>query len=74
MAIQPKKHPMPSQEPAERIRNFDEVALGYTAEIAVEEASRCLHCKNAPCVSNCPVNVAIPDFIGAIKNRSRRYY
>lgn len=67
MAIQQKAHPMPSQPADVRIHNFDEVALGYTAEIAVEEASRCLHCKNAPCVSGCPVNVAIPDFIDEIK-------
>lgn len=58
---------MPSQAPEVRVHNFDEVALGYTAEIAVEEAQRCLHCKNAPCVAGCPVNVAIPDFIEAIK-------
>ena len=67
MAIQTKQNPMPSQAPKDRIRNFDEVALGYTAEIAVKEASRCLHCKNAPCITNCPVNVAIPDFIDALK-------
>ena len=68
MAINPKKHEMPTQEPAVRAHNFDEVALGYTAEIAVEEASRCLNCKNKPCISGCPVNIEIPDFIGHIKN------
>ena len=68
MAINPKKHEMPTQEPAVRAHNFDEVALGYTAEIAVEEANRCLNCKNKPCISGCPVNIEIPDFIGHIKN------
>lgn len=58
-----KKTPMPEQPPEERIRNVKEVALGYTAEMAVEEAKRCLHCKHRPCVAKCPVNVAIPDFI-----------
>ena len=58
--------PMPEQEPNIRNRNFKEVALGYTAEMAMEEASRCLHCKHMPCVSGCPVNVKIPDFIAKI--------
>ena len=58
-----KKNPMPSQAPDERNRNFKEVALGYTAEMAIDEAKRCLNCKNRPCVSGCPVRVAIPDFI-----------
>ncbi|MBO4989753.1 MAG: NADPH-dependent glutamate synthase [Clostridia bacterium] len=65
--MSPKKNPMPSQEPAIRARNFKEVTLGYTAEIAVDEANRCLHCKNAPCVQGCPVNIHIPDFIQKIK-------
>jgi glutamate synthase (NADPH/NADH) small chain len=67
MAIVPKKHPMPVQEPAVRARNFKEVAIGYTAEIAVDEAKRCLNCKNKPCVQGCPVNIAIPDFISKVK-------
>ncbi len=67
MAIEPKKHEMPTQDPLVREKNFKEVALGYTAEIAVEEANRCLNCKNKPCVSGCPVNIDIPDFISQIK-------
>ena len=66
MPIIPKKHEMPTQAPEVRARNFNEVALGYTAEIAVAEAQRCLNCKNRPCVSGCPVNVNIPDFIAQI--------
>lgn len=58
-----KKTPMPSQEPDVRNKNFDEVALGYTEEMAIGEAKRCLNCKNKPCVSGCPVNVRIPEFI-----------
>ena len=68
MAINPKKHEMPAQEPSVRARNFKEVALGYPAEIAVEEAKRCLNCKNRPCVSGCPVNISIPEFISKIKS------
>lgn len=67
MAINQKKHQMPTQDPEVRAHNFNEVALGYTAEIAVEEAKRCLNCKNKPCVSGCPVNVNIPDFITKMK-------
>ena len=66
MAIIPKKHEMPAQPPVVRARNFREVALGYDEETAVAEAERCLHCKNQPCVSGCPVNIAIPDFIRLI--------
>lgn len=61
--MSPKKAPMPSQEPNVRNKNFLEVALGYTQEVAVEEAQRCLHCKHKPCVSGCPVHIQIPDFI-----------
>ena len=67
MAIIPKKHEMPTQAPEVRAHNFKEVALGYTAEIAIEEANRCLNCKNRPCVEGCPVNINIPDFITKIK-------
>ena len=55
------KVPMPEQDPNVRNKNFLEVAMGYTEEMAMEEASRCLNCKNKPCVSGCPVNVRIPD-------------
>ena len=57
------KVPMPEQAPDVRNKNFEEVALGYTAEMAMEEAARCLNCKNKPCVGGCPVNVPIPGFI-----------
>ncbi|MBR4162214.1 MAG: NADPH-dependent glutamate synthase [Solobacterium sp.] len=67
MAIDPKKHEMPTQAPEVRAHNFQEVALGYTEEIALAEASRCLNCKNQPCVGGCPVNIHIPEFIGRIK-------
>lgn len=60
------KQPMPSQEPSVRRRNFDEVALGYTPEQAVDEAKRCLNCKNKPCVGKCPVQVDIPSFIALV--------
>ena len=62
-----KKNPMPSQEPLVRARNFEEVTLGYSPEVAIDEAQRCLHCKNAPCIQGCPVNIHIPDFIDKIK-------
>ncbi|MDE6104488.1 MAG: NADPH-dependent glutamate synthase [Clostridia bacterium] len=67
MALNPKKHDMPVQEASVRAKNFSEVALGYTKELAVAEADRCLNCKNRPCVEGCPVNVSIPDFISKIK-------
>ena len=57
------KNPMPSQDPNVRNKNFKEVTLGYTEEMALDEAQRCLNCKNKPCVSGCPVNIHIPDFI-----------
>ena len=67
MAIDPKKHEMPTQPPQARARNFDEVALGYDPETARAEAARCLNCKNRPCVSGCPVNIQIPEFIDKVK-------
>ena len=74
--IIPHKNPMPAQDPVERARNFNEVAMGYSAEAAAAEANRCLQCKNRPCSAGCPVEVDIPafielaaqkDFAGAIK-------
>jgi len=64
--MSPKKVPIPEQDPNVRNRNFLEVALGYTEEMAKEEAQRCLQCKHRPCVEGCPVNVQIPDFIKLI--------
>lgn len=62
----PNKTPMPEQEPNVRNKNFEEVALGYTEEMAINEATRCLNCKHRPCVSGCPVSVPIPDFIAHV--------
>ena len=62
-----KRNPMPSQEPSVRAHNFREVALGYTEEQAIDEANRCLNCKNMPCVAGCPVKIHIPEFIAKIK-------
>ncbi len=61
-----KKNEMPVQEPDVRNKNFSEVALGYTEEQAVDEAKRCLHCKNKPCVGGCPVQIDIPAFISEV--------
>ena len=61
-----KKNPMPSQDPNVRNKNFEEVALGYTEEQALDEAARCLNCKNKPCMQGCPVMVHIPDFIAEV--------
>lgn len=65
--MNPQKNVMPTQEPAVRAHNFSEVALGYSEETAVDEALRCLGCKNMPCVGGCPVNIRIPEFIAKIK-------
>ena len=61
------KNPMPTQDAKVRAHNFDEVALGYTEEQAIDEAMRCLNCKNMPCVDGCPVKIHIPEFIAKIK-------
>ena len=61
-----KKYPMPTQKAEIRCHNFEEVALGYTEELAMAEAKRCLGCKNAPCVTGCPVQIRIPEFIARV--------
>ena len=58
-----QKAPMPMQDAKERAHNFNEVALGYSAEIARDEAARCLNCRHKPCVSGCPVQIDIPAFL-----------
>lgn len=68
--MSPKKAPMPAQDPNVRNKNFLEVTTGYTEEVAVEEAQRCLNCKNKPCVSGCPVHIDIPSFIKEVANRN----
>ena len=67
--MRPDKVDMPVQDPNVRNRNFDEVALGYTEEMAVEEATRCINCKNKPCMGGCPVRVRIPEFIEKVANK-----
>ncbi|HIX89680.1 MAG TPA: NADPH-dependent glutamate synthase [Candidatus Agathobaculum pullicola] len=64
--MNPNKVPMPEQAPNVRNKNFDEVTLGYTPEMAIEEAQRCLNCKHKPCISGCPVQVKIPEFIALV--------
>ncbi len=61
------RNPMPTQDPIVRARNFNEVATGYTEEMAIDEAMRCLNCKHMPCVEGCPVKIHIPEFISKIK-------
>ena len=65
--MSPTRNPMPTQDPILRGKNFSEVALGYTEEMAIDEAMRCLNCKNMPCVQGCPVKIHIPEFIAKIK-------
>ena len=62
-----KKNEMPTQEAEVRAHNFNEVATGYTEEMAMDEAMRCLNCKNMPCVQGCPVKIHIPEFIAKIR-------
>lgn len=64
--MSPKKVNMPEQDPNVRNKNFLEVALGYTEQMAIEEAQRCLNCKHKPCMEGCPVNVKIPEFVSLI--------
>ncbi len=66
--MRPDRNEMPCQEPDVRNKNFKEVALGYTAEMAIDEAKRCINCKHKPCVSGCPVNIRIPEFIMEVAN------
>lgn len=66
MASKEPRHDMPVQDPKVRVTNFNEVALGYSAETAIAEAQRCLHCAKPRCVEGCPVHVDIPDFIAAL--------
>ncbi len=66
--VKTERHPMPTQRADVRVANFDEVALGYDAKLATEEAQRCLDCKNAPCMQGCPVGVQIPRFIRHVKD------
>jgi len=66
MAVKKTKHEMPEQKPKDRIKNFNEVPFGYDEKTAIEEAKRCLQCKNRPCVDGCPVEIDIPDFIKQI--------
>ncbi len=65
----PKKHEMPTQDPKVRATNFFEVATGYTEEMAISEAERCLHCPTKPCVNGCPVHIDIPEFIARVKEK-----
>ena len=64
----PTKRPMPLLDPVDRVKTFDEVATGYSAEDAAAESLRCLNCKNKPCVSGCPVGIDIPAFISELRN------
>lgn len=64
--MRPDKNPMPVQDPEVRIANVDEVAIGYTPEMAIDEAKRCLNCRHKPCIGGCPVNIHIPDFIARV--------
>ena len=66
MAVRKTKHEMPEQSPKERIKNFKEVPYGYDKETSIEEAKRCLQCKNKPCMDGCPVEIDIPGFIKCI--------
>ena len=70
--MQMNKTPMPEQDPRVRTHNFEEVATGYTAEMAIQEAQRCQDCRHKPCVEGCPVNVKIPDFIRLLKKGDAR--
>ena len=66
--MSPERNSMPTQDARERAHNFNEVALGYSEEAAINEAFRCLNCKNMPCVDGCPVKIRIPEFIAAVRS------
>ena len=66
--MNPKRNEMPVQDPEIRNKNFNEVALGYTPEQAIDEAQRCLNCKHKPCIAGCPVKIYIPEFIEQVAN------
>src|SRR5512136_718217 len=70
--IIPKKTPMPEQPPEERIRNYNEVPFGYTAEQAVAEAKRCLECAKPACMQGCPVNINVPGFLKLVAEQDFR--
>lgn len=70
--MSPKKNEMPTQAPEVRAHNFNEVATGYSEETALDEALRCLNCPKMPCVSGCPVNIHIPEFIAKIRENDSR--
>ena len=70
--IPQERTPMPEQDPAERARNFKEVAIGYTLEMALREADRCLQCPDEPCMRGCPVSIDIPAFIQKIAEKHYR--
>ena len=72
--MDPKKCPMPTQDPNVRNKNFKEVTLGYTAEMAINEAQRCMQCKKPKCVEGCPVNIRIPEFIAKVADVLYRSY
>ena len=61
---------MPHQTPKVRARNFNEVAMGYSNDMAIQEANRCIQCPKRPCIDGCPVNVDIPDFIKALRDHN----
>lgn len=70
--VEPTRSPMPEQAPAERVTNFDEVALGYGLETALLEADRCIQCKKPKCIEGCPVRVDIPGFLSALRRKDMK--
>ena len=72
MSLKIPRNPMPAQEAEERVKNFQEVALGYDEETVLLEAQRCLKCKKPKCMQGCPVEVDIPDFIAEVVNKTSK--